>query len=361
MASSSTRALVGLAVLVCVAVSCSSPPRRDAPRAVGGVLDLSGWDLRRDGPVRLVGEWDFYPGRLLADAGLTAPPGTRTVPDHWRGTEAGGSAGTGAGTYHLRLLLGGQNLELGVRVPTVSTAFELDVNGTTIARAGRPAVLARDAVPGCYTGVSRVPAAGDARAISTPRVLDLVVRVSNHEYREGGMWSAFILGPQDTLVADRRLSDNVTLAFFGATFATAVVFFLIFLYRRRDLDYLYFASFVAAIALRSLVTGDYLLAAILPSFPFEALIRLTYLSAFAPVPLCILFLGGIFPEEIPPRMRWLTCAPIAVVSLSLATPLSSWSSSSHSASDGRSFAAGRGAPRCWRRASSWPLRVSPTC
>jgi diguanylate cyclase (GGDEF)-like protein len=324
MAPPSARALLLIAALVCTAVSCAPSPlgtHPDAPRAVRGVLDLSGWDLRRDGPVRLAGEWDFYPGRLLGGAETTTRTAVRIVPDFWHGAEAGGTAGMGAGTYHLRVLLGERNAELGIRVPTVSTAFELDANGVTIAKAGRPAVLARDAIPGCFVGVSRVPTSIAPQSMSSSRILDLVVRVSNHEYRGGGMWHAFVLGPEETLLADKRLEDGVMLAFFGAAFATALVFLVIFLYRRRDPNNLYFASFVAVIALHSLLTGDYLLAAAFPSLPFEALIRLEYLPAFAPIPLCILFFGSLFPEEIPPRIRTLACVPFCVLALSLATPL----------------------------------------
>ncbi|MDP3176999.1 MAG: diguanylate cyclase, partial [Spirochaetaceae bacterium] len=193
------------------------------------------------------------------------------------------------------------------------TAFELDANGVTIARAGRPALEKRDAIAGSFTGVVGVPL--------SPRELDLVVRVSNFEYREGGMWRAFILGSEDDLLADKRIEDGLTLFFFGATFATAVVFFLIFRYRRRDLDNLYFASFVLTIALRTLVSGDFLLAAIFPSLPFDALIRLFYLSAFALFPLGVLFFGSLFPEEITIRMRKWICIPFCVLGLSLVAPL----------------------------------------
>lgn len=285
------------------------------PRAIGGVLDLSEWDFRRDGPARLAGEWAFYPKQLLSSAEMKSPAVMRTVPDQWRGAEAGGSAGMGAGTYRLRVLVGSSDPELGIRVPTVSTAFELEANGITIARAGKPALLAADAVPGCFTGLCRVPAPASFRE------LELVVRVSNHEYRTGGMWSAFILGTEESLRADKRLEDGLTLAFFGVAFSTALIFLLLFRYRRRELGHLYFALFALTIALRTLVTGDYLLASIVPVLPFHALIRLTYLTAFASFPLCILFFGRLFPEEIPARARAWVCAPFCVLGLALAAPL----------------------------------------
>jgi len=285
------------------------------PRAIGAVLDLSDWDFRHDGPVRLAGEWEFYPGRLLRSAEMKSPAETRAIPDRWRGAEAGGTAGMGAGTYRLRVLLGSGGLDLGIRVPTVSTAFELDANGVMIGRAGKPALLAGDAKPGCFTGICRVPAPASSGE------LELVVRVSNHEYRTGGMWSPFLLGIEESLRADKRLEDGLTLAFFGVAFSTALVFFLLFRFRRRELGHLYFASFALTIALRTLVTGDYLLASIVPALPFHALIRLTYLTAFASFPLVILFFGRLFPEEIPARALAWACVPFCVLGLALAAPL----------------------------------------
>jgi len=330
MVSPNVRRFVRIAMLVCIATTSvpasafelfKQGPRREAPRAVGAVLDLSGWNFQRDGPVSLAGEWAFYPGELLDAAGATTSVTTRFVPDLWRGAEAGGASGMGAGTYRLRVLLDEAQVELGIRTPTVSTAYELDVNGVTIAHAGKPGLLARDAIPGCFTGVCRVQTSNAPRVSTSSRELDIVVRVSNHEYRVGGMWRAFVLGSEDGLLADKRTEDGLTFAFLGASFATAIVFFLLFRYRHRDRDNLYFASFVLAISLRTLVTGDFLLAAIFPSLPFDMLMRLFHLAAFAPVPLGILFFGNIFPEEIPVRMQKLVCAPFCVLGLSLAAPL----------------------------------------
>ncbi len=36
------------------------------PRSEKGVLDLSSWDFKNDGPVKLSGEWEYYPRKLLS-------------------------------------------------------------------------------------------------------------------------------------------------------------------------------------------------------------------------------------------------------------------------------------------------------
>ena len=48
------------AYLVFFSACLDDPPRRIAPRAVNGVLDLTDWNFKIDGPVDLSGEWEFY-------------------------------------------------------------------------------------------------------------------------------------------------------------------------------------------------------------------------------------------------------------------------------------------------------------
>jgi hypothetical protein len=50
---------------------------KDRPVARNGALDRAGWDVARDGPVALDGQWEFYWDRLLAPEafrpGVTPP------------------------------------------------------------------------------------------------------------------------------------------------------------------------------------------------------------------------------------------------------------------------------------------------
>ena len=54
-----------------------------APNAVGGVLDLSGWNFEKDGTVPLDGEWDFYWSKLLSTQEAAAgQPGKTHIRRH---------------------------------------------------------------------------------------------------------------------------------------------------------------------------------------------------------------------------------------------------------------------------------------
>jgi two-component sensor histidine kinase len=261
--------------------------RSRAPLAVGGTMDLRSWDFRRDGPAELAGEWLFYPGVLLGGKTAEAAEGgvLRSVPDLWKGDSA-----RGAGTYRLRLLLPPARDGLAIRYTTVSTAFELEADAVPIASAGRPA-LSRAAARAAYRpGLSRLPSAGAE--------LDLLVRVSNFEYRAGGMWRSFQLGSADALILARRRSEVAAIAIGAALAAVALNFLFFARAGRRDRSFLRFSLFALVVSLRSLVTGEYAILALFPDLPFELLIRLEYVTAYLSIPLAMLFLSTLFPREI---------------------------------------------------------------
>ena len=101
-----------LIAIVLGQLSCSSNQMVQS-LPVDGKLDLSSWDLERDGSVRLGGQWHFWWDQLLppdAFMGDTLPPGSTLidVPSSWvnyrdeNGVERE-RAHTGIATYALEL------------------------------------------------------------------------------------------------------------------------------------------------------------------------------------------------------------------------------------------------------------------
>src|SRR5262245_7226593 len=78
--------LLALCASAIVAQVSPAAAERAAPRAQGGVLDLTDWDLARDGIVGLAGEWKLAWGRFedptLADDASSTQTGVQ-VPGAW--------------------------------------------------------------------------------------------------------------------------------------------------------------------------------------------------------------------------------------------------------------------------------------
>ena len=276
--------MLTVSILALVSIGCAEAKPR-APRAADGVLDLRAWDFGREGPVRLSGEWDFFPGVLLGGrAALSAPRvGGRRVPDQWH-------SGIVGGTYRLTVLLPTVRPALGIRYTTVSTAFELDADGLTIAEAGRPSMDPSTEIPAYKPGVAALAGSGDR--------LVLVARVSNHVYRVGGMWRAFSLGPKAALDLGQLESVGNALTLAASLAVLAVVFSFFIRTEESGLGFAAFSAFTLAAALRALVTGNYPIVDIVRGLRFDTLIRLEYLSVFTIFPLGFLFFWVLFPAEL---------------------------------------------------------------
>jgi two-component sensor histidine kinase len=270
---------------------------------VGGLLDLRSWDFERQGAVNLMGQWDFASGVLLDDAGAAGFHAwqTRSVPDFWVKSEGGDRPGTGAGTYRLRVLLPKGAPPLAIRNYTGFNAFELEVSGQTVARAGRPS-LSRETAESAYRpGVSPVE----------PRdgVLDVLIRVSNYEYRGGGIWRPLSLGDRAALTADLQKAIYVAIALTVAIAALSLNSLILWANRRKEKSYFFFALFGFVVALRPLVTGEYALTRIFPAMPFGLLVRLEYATAMLAVPSALAFFLSFFPVEHPRRWATILIAP----------------------------------------------------
>jgi two-component sensor histidine kinase len=306
-----------LAVLSFPLLSLGCASNRPArPLATGGLLDLRHWDFERDGAARLSGDWDFFPDALMSgqEALGASRVGGQIVPGHWKGKA------TGAGTYRLKVLLPSRKPSLGVKFTTVSTAFELDAAGVLVASAGRPAMERSSATAAYKPGVALLPECADS-------VL-LVVRVSNYEYRIGGMWRPFYLGSAAALQRQSWLNELIALALASSLAILAVVFAFFIRGGAEGTCFVYFCLFSASTALRSLVTGEYVLVRLFPTIGFDAVIRLEYLGAYTIYPLCLLFFSSFFSVDRDSRAvkaSLILCAAFLLLVPIAPLPILTWS------------------------------------
>ena len=211
------------------------------PVAKDGVLDLSGWDAARDGPVALDGQWEFYWDRLLAPEDFgpgVAPPepsGSISLPGTWKGTMLHGQPlpGQGLATFRLRLLPAPGNLPLALRIIGIHAAYRLWADGRLIAESGvagrspatesphRSLVLAR------FTGQD-VP-------------IDLVLQVSNHSYRRGGLLYPILLGLPDQLGQIHIRIWSWGMLFVGSLLIMSVYHLVLYFLKRKEPSTLYFS------------------------------------------------------------------------------------------------------------------------
>jgi PAS domain S-box-containing protein len=312
--------LVFAILLLSFCLACQSDfPKKSPPRAIKGVLDLREWDLEKDGPVDLSGEYAFYWMQHLKPTGFsqTAPPemtGFIHVPGYWGSFRLKGKAlpGEGYATYRLRIFLAAPMESLALRFTTMGTAFSAYVNGKKVASAG---------VPGTDRSISKpqfIPQVADFSL--GEREMDLLLKVSNFHHRRAGAWEAIKFGTETDIrkLSERRVAFDLFL--FGSIFIIGMYHVGLFILRRKDRSPLYFSIFCFLITLRILTIEERYLIHLFPKMNWEFLVKLEYMSFYLAIPAFALFMRSLFQDFSKRFLILITLAASVLSGIVLVTP-----------------------------------------
>ncbi len=299
--------------------------RRSGPiRAVGGVLDLQQWEPSRHGYLNLGGEWDFYWNRLLsyreAETGSVIPDLTASIPNVWNNYRLDGKKlpGFGYATYVLHVTNVPTGTPLALRMPPFSTAYALYVNDRLYSEGGKVGTDKDGSVPGYKPEVVEV----------TPneQSLTLVVHVANFTYAQGGMCYVLKMGtPEQIRSLDKSIAD-MDLFLIGALAIMAFYHLGSFLLRREDKSSLTVVMICILMAVRTSISGDYLIYRLMPFISFEAIIAVDFITLCWFSFFAAYIIKDLFPEskfDIVLRATFVYAAAMTLIIL--LTPISFYS------------------------------------
>jgi len=274
--------LILLFLVAALGLSCA---RASAPRVENAVIDLRAVDLTRGDPVALDGQWEFYPGVFLLGTGRDGPlgdPHQIAVPGSWNGFILPNKSAMGAsgfGTYRLRILLQSRR-PVAFRVGEVGTAYRLICNGILVGGQGVPAEAQEFSQPRTQPATFFYePASGE---------VEVLVHVANFQYRKGGIWHTIQFGDAARVVEAHLKREWLDL-FLLAVLTVLGLYHLGFVAVARR-PAIFFGLFCLDVAVREMVTDSKILLTVFPDIPFEALIKLEYLTLAFSVPLFALYL-----------------------------------------------------------------------
>lgn len=291
-----------LCITICFAVLFTISCKRGKipPVASGGVIDLRDWDLVRDGPVELNGQWEFYWARHLNpdrnNPGELPPFDAHiVVPGVWNGLVVNGKKITGQGfaTYRLKILWNPVRHPAGLKLNTIATAYNLYVNGERVAGIGVPGSTAESTVPRYYPLVEEIPDGKD--------VLDVVIQVSNFHYTKGGVWMPILFGDATSIYTERERQVLFEYFLLGGVLIMGLYHLILYFLRRRDRSPLYFSLLCCAIVLRILCTGEYHITRIIPGIGLEPVVKIEYLSYYLGSMVFAVYMRSIFFNEYSAR------------------------------------------------------------
>lgn len=246
--------------------------RKQTAQASQGVLDLSQWRFDRDGAVKLDGQWEFYPNRLLdaADfAGGGGPaPETIAVPSSWASkTDVYGSA-----TYRLLLHMGDRDRTFGLKTLSIQMSSRIIVNGEEVASSGIPS-----GEPSSYEGKNK-PSVSYFTLQSGMN--ELIVQAANYHFPGGsGINHSMYLGypGQITAIQSKALAHDWIV--FICFFMMGLYFVGLYSQRRNDFSLLVFGLLCLFFALFCSTRGERILYDMFGSIPTWLYLRLQISSS----------------------------------------------------------------------------------
>nr|WP_319496117.1 sensor histidine kinase [uncultured Cohaesibacter sp.] len=190
----------------------------------------------------LRGPWQVYWGHLFTPDDLQrpdapAPDGTLRLPGIWRGHSFGDefAGGTGAATFRLRLAPPAGNTMLTLRLFDLRLAYRLWANGTLVAESGKPGLDAANEQPDRSLVLAPLETTGQP--------VDLVLQMSNHGFREGGIGDPILLAKAGILETARDREWIFSAFFCGILLVAGTYHLLIYFLRPREISFFYFGTY----------------------------------------------------------------------------------------------------------------------
>lgn len=200
-----------------------------------GILDLRNWKMDKEKILKLDGQWEFYPGKLIKPEENFSEESKEyvDVPGSWSSYLSGEGLENGSGTYRLTIMVP-EDMIYGIKTKTIRFSNRIYFNGEEISHVGNPSLdkndFRRDSKYNIGVGKS------------LDEEIELIVHVTSLEYRSGGIIKSIELGSADSIIE----SDNINLlldAFVVSVCLSLGLYFLaMFFQRNKDLYLIYFSG-----------------------------------------------------------------------------------------------------------------------
>lgn len=267
-----------------------------------GSIDLSDWNADKRTSILLSGEWEFYWGELLEpidfQEGYQLEPAYVQVPSAWTVYRQGEISlpNEGYATYRLRFLLPDQmastHRTLAVYPKSIASSYQMWINGNPKGGNGSVGTDRPSSKPSSYPlTIYFDPVEGWN---------EIVIQVSNFSQRNAGIWQAMELGTAESVTHLRISRVTVQVFVVGIFFVMALYHLFVYSNRRQETSALWFGLLCFAVGIRTIVLGETTALYLLPSIPWEAAVKLEYISVSMTALMLILFINREYPKESVP-------------------------------------------------------------
>lgn len=173
-----------------------------APLCENGFLDLSSWDFKKYGDVKLKGRWEFYPDVLLFPEDFESKTLLKkmyiNVPNSWTREINNNNnliSNKGIGTYKLKIKTNSNFYMYGLITTQINSSYRIFINNKKAAECGKPEIsFEKGYSPNVMPSIMMFP--------SNDNVVEIIIQVANLDYHSGGIIQSIYFG------TDMKILDN---------------------------------------------------------------------------------------------------------------------------------------------------------
>lgn len=285
-------------LLALILLGCQSFAQAQSFEIKDATIDLRKYAFEKE-VIRLDGAWAFYWQKFIfsSDFDTLKKKHFLEVPSRWKGLDWYGEAlgGKGYGSYRLRILLKAEYpARLALRITGASNAYTLLVNDKPLGKNGKIGTSLETSEPQYRSQIYDFEVNSDT--------LNVIFHVSNFHYRTGGLWESVELGTFEALQEKREKLLFFDLLLIGGIFIMGLYHLGIYLQRKEDRSSLYFSVLCIAVVLRIMSIGERLITYFIPTFDWELLIKIEFISAITGLISLSYFFSWLFPQEAPKKL-----------------------------------------------------------
>lgn len=284
--------------------ACSASLKsNDVPLVKGGQIDVSKWDFKSSGNIRLDGQWEFYWNQLIDPDEFQLSNQQKTfidVPGKWNKKIMGNEilSGSGYGTYRLNIKFDESELhtDKALFLMNVYTSYRLWIDGKLADEKGK---VGQDPdnyeLNFEYEIIEFAPTKEDT---------EIVIQVANFDHFKGGITTYISLGNEQSI--DRTFSVRQGIELFVIGGLVLMGFYHIALYttRREDPSSLFFGLFCIVIAIYSLFGSSYeFVYTSLMDWPI--ILKVEYITVYIIPPIFLLYVKTLYPRETKRIVIWI--------------------------------------------------------
>ncbi|MBU2648983.1 PAS domain S-box protein [bacterium] len=287
--------IIFIALWVILTACLANGQVKQQPLAEKGVLDLRGWDLKKDGLVNLNGEWQFYWEKLVDPGDFKKPvlpvqTGYMNLPRIWNGYLVNGRelSGHGFATFRLEIRMDPAHDPLALKINDMATAYRIWVDERQVLSNGTVGETFATMKPEFLPKVAGI-------GFRSERMV-LTLQVSNFRHKKGGAWMPIALGVESQIREKQERTVAFELFLFGSLLIMAFYHAGLYLFRRKDPSPLFLSLVCLMAGLRGLLVGERFLIRLYPTLDWEIYQKLEYITFFLSISFFHMFLTSLFPE-----------------------------------------------------------------